>query len=102
MMSRARKLRPRRPSPAMIVAVIAVIVACSGTAVAAGVLITSSSQLRNGVVTGSKFANRAITGKDVQRGSLGGDLLTNGQIGTSKLTSGAVRALQSSGTSAFE
>jgi hypothetical protein len=86
----------------MVVALIALVVACSGTAVAAGVLITSSNQLRNGVITGAKIANRAITGKNVARGSLGSDLLTNGQIGTDKLTPDAVRALQSSGTAAFE
>jgi hypothetical protein len=86
----------------MVVALVALFVACGGTAVAAGVLITSSSQLRNGVVTGAKIANRTITGKNVARGSLGGDLLSNGQIGTNKLTKDAVAALQSSGSTAYE
>jgi hypothetical protein len=86
----------------MVVALIALVVACSGTAVAAGVLITRSSQIRNGVVTGAKIANRTITGKNVVRRSLGADLLAQGQIGTDKLTPDAVRALSSSGTTAFE
>jgi hypothetical protein len=86
----------------MVVAIVALVVACSGTAVAAGILITSSNQIRNGIITGSKIANRAITGNKVARGSLGADVLANGQIGTNKLTADAVRALQSSGSSAFE
>jgi hypothetical protein len=86
----------------MVVALTALVVACSGTAVAAGVLITSSSQIRPGVITGNNIHSRTITGKLVQRGSLGSDLLTNGSIGTGKLTSDAIRSLQSSGTTGLE
>jgi hypothetical protein len=86
----------------MVVALTALVVACSGTAVAAGVLITSSSQVGRGVITGDNIQNRTITGKNVQRGSLGSDLLQNGSVGTSKLSSSAQRAIQNSGTSAYE
>lgn len=106
------RVRLRRPSPAMVVAVTALVVACSGTAVAAGVLITSSNQLadsvvtadklRTGAVTSDKLANRSVTGAKVVRGSLGGDLLTNGQVSLNKLTPAAVQALQGGGGTAFE
>ena len=45
------RARARRPSPALVVAIIAVIAACAGTAVAARILITSSKQIKNGVIT---------------------------------------------------
>ena len=41
----------RRPSPAMIVAVVALLAALTGTATAASVLITKSSQIKNGVIS---------------------------------------------------
>jgi hypothetical protein len=54
-----------RPSPAMVVAVIALVVALSGSAVAA-TLITRSSQIRNGVITSADLANgRAVDTRDM-------------------------------------
>jgi hypothetical protein len=41
----------------MVVAIVALVVACAGTATAAGVLITSSSQVRNGSITSSDLAD---------------------------------------------
>jgi hypothetical protein len=96
----------------MIVALIALFVACGGTAVAASVMITSGNQIRNGVITGSKLANGTvtsskiksgtITAKQIARGSLTGGVIGNGQIGTKQLTSDAVAALQSAGTTSYE
>jgi hypothetical protein len=86
----------------MVVALTALVVACGGSAMAAGLLITSSDQIRNGVITGSKVASRTLSGRNIARGSLGGDLIAGGAIGTNKLSSDAQRALQSSGTTARE
>jgi hypothetical protein len=71
----------------MIVAIVALVVALSGTAVAAGVLITSSKQIANGVITGNKLQN----------GTIGGSKIQNGAISTSKLSSGIVSQLGSTG-----
>ncbi|WP_028063741.1 hypothetical protein [Solirubrobacter soli] len=51
----------RRPSAALIVAVLALIVATGGTAVAQGILIRSSSQLADRVVTNRKLSNPIFT-----------------------------------------
>ena len=53
------------------VATLALLVALSGTAVATSYVITSSAQIRNGVVTGKDVKNKSLTAKDV-RGSLQG------------------------------
>src|SRR3954454_5134311 len=61
----------RRPSPALIVAVVALVAALSGTATAASVLIVKrSSQLANGVVTGKKIKKRTITADRLAPGVL--------------------------------
>jgi hypothetical protein len=98
----AALLRERRPSPAMCVALLALFVACGGTAIAAGVLITSSRQIKDGVVTGSKLANRTVKDANIARNTIASDVIANGTIGTNKLTADAVHSLQSSGSTAYE
>jgi hypothetical protein len=86
----------------MVVALIALVLSLAGSAVAAGVLITSSSQIGNGVITGVKIHSRTITDGNIRRGSLAEDVLKNRSIDTGKLTPDAVKALSSSGTTATE
>jgi hypothetical protein len=63
----------RRPSPAMVVAVIALIAALSGTAFAAlGKNSVGSRQLKKKSVTTGKIANNAVNGAKVANGSLSG------------------------------
>jgi hypothetical protein len=57
----------RRPSPALIVAVVALVAALTGTATAASVLITKSSQIKNGVITGKKLKKGTITADRLAR-----------------------------------
>jgi hypothetical protein len=64
-----KRLRPQLPSPAMVVAVFALVIALSGTAVAA-VIISSPSQLGKNVVTGKKIKKNAVTSKKVKNRSL--------------------------------
>jgi hypothetical protein len=73
----------------MVVALLALVVACSGTAVAASVLITSSKQIRTGVITASNVHSRTLTGKQIQRGSLGPDLLSARAIKSLSAAAGA-------------
>lgn len=63
-------LRPRRPSPPMAVASIALFVALGGTATAAKVLITSSSQIKNGTIQRADLARDAVNSTRVRDGSL--------------------------------
>jgi hypothetical protein len=68
----------------LIVSIIALVIACAGTAAAAGVLIKRSGQLGTGVVTSRSIKNGTISGTDVKNGSIaasklaGGSALTGG------------------------
>lgn len=50
----------RRPSPALVVAIAALFVAMSGSAVAATTLLVHTDNIANGAVTGRKIANGAV------------------------------------------
>jgi hypothetical protein len=68
------RFRPRRPSPAMTVALIALFVAMGGTGYAALKLPRNSvgtKQIKNNAVTGSKVKNGSLTGADINGGTLG-------------------------------
>jgi hypothetical protein len=67
--------RPTKlPSPAMVLAGIALLIALGGTSIAAVSQIPRASigtpQLKNSAVTGAKIANSTITSADVRNGSL--------------------------------
>ena len=66
---------PRRPSPALIVAIVALVVSLSGGAIAATYVITSSKQIKP----------RVITGKHVKKGSLGPDVLAGSNVTVRKV-----------------
>jgi hypothetical protein len=60
----------RKPSPAMAVAVTALVVAASGTAVAAG-LATGDNLIRPRSLSGNRLRNHSVTGLQVAAGTLG-------------------------------
>jgi hypothetical protein len=61
----------RRPSPAMVVAFIALVAALTGSAFAAlGKNTVGSKQIKNGSATGKDVKNNSLTGKDVLESSL--------------------------------
>jgi hypothetical protein len=60
----------RRPSPAMVVALLALVVALGGTATAAGLLITGK-QIKNGSVAGIDIKNNTLRGADIDESRLG-------------------------------
>ena len=78
-------LRRLRPSPAMVVASAALLVALGGTGIAA-VSVTaprnsvSSAAIKNGAVTNPKIANNAVTTTKVKNGSLRRVDFASGQI----------------------
>lgn len=59
------KLRP--PSPALIVSIVAVVIACTGSAVAATVI--TGKQIRNGTITHSDIKNGTILSKKLSKGT---------------------------------
>jgi hypothetical protein len=79
-----RTFRLGRPSPALVISIIALIIALGGTSYAAFRVPKNSvgsdqlrknavttKKIRNGAVTGAKIANGTITGKQVKSASLG-------------------------------
>jgi hypothetical protein len=82
----------RRPSPAFIIAIVALFVALGGTALA-GVVI-NGSELKNRSVGGVKLKNHTITAGKVKLHSLHGGDLSNGAIGTNQISNGAIKTNQ--------
>ena len=69
-----------RPSPAMVVAALALMIVLGGTASAAGLLITGK-QIKNGSVTGKDIKNRSLGAKDLKLSALGGGGATAMKMG---------------------
>ncbi len=61
----------RRPSAGMVVAVIALVVACSGTAFAAGKLVSGDSLIKKNSLSGNRLRTASVTGKQIKLSSLG-------------------------------
>jgi hypothetical protein len=81
-------MRMRRPSPAMVVAMVALVFGAGGT-VTAGVLITSA-EIRDNTIRGVDIHDGTITGIDVHNGALSGvdvarDSLTGADVRESSL-----------------
>ena len=67
------------PSPAMVIALIALAVSLSGSAYAA--LVITGKSIKNGTVTGKDIHNHSLTGSDVRRDSLGGGAIKESSLG---------------------
>jgi hypothetical protein len=94
----AYRSRPRvgRPSPALVVSVVALIVAMGGTGYAALRLPANSvgsKQLRKGSVTSSKIKAGAVTGSGVKNKSLTGADINLKKLGTVPRATAAARAM---------
>lgn len=63
-------MRRIRDHAALAVSLAALVVALGGTAVASGYVITSSGQIKDGVVAGADVTNSSLTGADVKNHSL--------------------------------
>lgn len=83
----------RRPRPAMIVAVVALVAALTGTAYAAlGKNTVGSRQIKAGAVTGAKIAENAVNSEKVANGSLTGKDINAEALGTVPSAATAVNA----------
>ncbi|HWI07993.1 MAG TPA: hypothetical protein VNT54_10800 [Solirubrobacteraceae bacterium] len=66
-----------RPSPALVISCIAFVVACTGTAFAA-TMITSSKQIKNGVISSADIRDKSIQGRDIKNGTITRNKLSRG------------------------
>jgi hypothetical protein len=83
-----RRLIGRRPSPSLVISLVALFVALGGTSYAA--LVITGKNIKNGSITGKDIKNSTLTGKKVKNRSLTGSDVKNGtltgkQIAESKL-----------------
>jgi hypothetical protein len=67
------------PSPAMVVALVALVMSLGGSAYA---LVVTGKQIRNNSVTAKDIRNRSLTGSDVRRDKLGGRSIKESSLGT--------------------
>lgn len=87
------KIRFGRPSPAMVVAVVALIAALSGSAYAAlGKNSVGTRQLKAKAVTAGKIANNAVTSAKVAQNSLTGSDINLSALGTVPSATNAANA----------
>lgn len=96
--------RLRRPSPAFVVAVVALIVALGGTSYAAFSVPKSSvgtRQLKNAAVTTKKLRNGAVTGSKLARDAVTGNKINLGTLGTVPSATTASSATNASNASAL-
>jgi hypothetical protein len=80
------------PSPAMVVAVVALVASLSGSAYAAFVI--TGKSIKNGTVTGKDIRNHSLRGSDIRHDSVGGGSIKESTLGTvpgAFLTIGAAR-----------
>ena len=73
-----RGFRRLLPSPAMVVAITALVMSLGGSAYA---LVITGKQIRNGSVTAKDVRNRSLTGTDVRRDKLGGGSIKESSLG---------------------
>jgi hypothetical protein len=66
-----RSLRARRPSASMVVSLVALVVACSGTAVAATGLVNGDNIIRKGTLSGDRLRRHTLTGRQINLRKLG-------------------------------
>ena len=85
----SRNLRRLIPSPAMIVAVVALVMSLGGSAYA---LVITGKSIRNGSVTNKDIRNHTLTGNDVRRDRLGGGAIRESSLGPVSNAGSAVTA----------
>jgi hypothetical protein len=91
-------MKLRRPSPALVISFTALVVASTGTAIAATV-ITSSSQIKNGAVQSADVKDGSVQGRDIKDGTITANKLKT-PPGAAAGASTAYQALRKSGPEA--
>lgn len=78
----------KMPSPAMLVALVALFVALGGSAYAVNAI--GTNQIKNGAVTTPKLANNAVTTAKVSSGAIARAKIRDGAVGPDQIGSGAL------------
>ena len=89
----SKRRRLRAPSPAMLVACIALFVALGGTSYAAIVLPANSvgtKQIKNNAVTAAKIKNATLTGAKIKNATLTGTKIADGAVTGAKIVDGTL------------
>jgi hypothetical protein len=87
-------MKVHRPSPAMVVSIVALVVALSGTGIAATrLLVTSTSQIKDGAVTGKDIRAGTITKRNLRPGLLAATGLSGSSVGDAT-SGGDVEAIE--------
>lgn len=97
MASESSDRRTRRPSPALVVSIVALVIATTGTALGAGALIHSSSQLGSNVVLTRAIKNGTIKGADMKNGAVNTAQLHDRSVDSTKLAKSVLSGLTSGG-----
>jgi hypothetical protein len=74
------RIAHQRPSGAMVVAIVAIVIATAGSATAAGLI--TSAKIKNNTVTGADIRDGTVASKDVRNRSLVADDFRPGQLPT--------------------
>jgi hypothetical protein len=75
-----KRLDALRPSPAMVVAVIALVVALGGSAYAATQI--GTNQIKSNAITAAKIKSNAVTGAKIKNGAVTGSKINLSSVGT--------------------
>ena len=73
-----RRIRRLLPSPAMVVAVIALVMSLGGSAYA---LVITGKSIKNGTVTNKDIRNHSLTGTDMRKNKVGGGAIDEATLG---------------------
>jgi len=84
-------MKLRVPSPALVISIIALVVACTATAYAA-TKVTSSGQIKNNIIKSADIKNKTITNKDIKKSTI---LATN-------LSKSTLRRIDSGGSTSTD
>jgi hypothetical protein len=87
-----RNAKRFRPSPALVISLIALFVSVSGVAWAAATI--GTSDIKNGAVTAKKLHNKAVTTKKIKNNAVNDAKIADGAVGKTELADGAVGADQ--------
>lgn len=83
-----------RPSPAMVVALLALFVALAGGATAARQVLITGSDVRNNSLTGADVRNNSLTGADIRNNAIRGVDVRNGSLQLRDLSPAARNSLR--------
>jgi hypothetical protein len=93
------KLRPKRPSPALVISILALCVALGGTAWAAGKIGTKN--LKNNAVTAAKIKKNAVTTNKIKNGAVIGSKVNLSTLGTVPSATNATNAVNATNAANF-